>query len=163
GVEEGSFVPFDYDPMLGKLIVHGPDRAVAIARLARALGDYEITGVETTLPLFRALVGDDDFRNGAFDVQWLDRRLGEGPLAPRWLWRSRRRLRRPPTESRAPPPYGDPRPGGRACAEGSRESQDIRPARGRHSGATLGRGPRRLLDRSARRADRRGAFRAAGR
>ena len=53
GVEAGSVVPIDYDPMLGKLIVHGADRAQAIARLARALADYEIAGVETTLPLFR--------------------------------------------------------------------------------------------------------------
>jgi acetyl/propionyl-CoA carboxylase alpha subunit len=82
GVEEGSAVPIDYDPMLGKLIVHGPDRASAIARLARALAEYEISGVSTTLPLFRALVSDEDFRGGLFDVQWLDRHLAEGLLRP---------------------------------------------------------------------------------
>ena len=81
GVEAGGEVPIDYDPMMGKLIVHGQDRPAAIARLARALSEYEITGVETTLPLFRALVADADFRRGAFDVQWLDRRLGQGLLA----------------------------------------------------------------------------------
>ncbi|HTR01929.1 MAG TPA: biotin carboxylase N-terminal domain-containing protein [Thermoanaerobaculia bacterium] len=80
GVESGSVVPIDYDPMLGKLVVHGPDRAAAIARLARALSDYEIAGVETTLPLFRALASDADFRSARFDVQWLDRRLAEGLL-----------------------------------------------------------------------------------
>ena len=78
GVETGSVVPIDYDPMLGKLIVHAPDRAQAIARLARALADYEIGGVETTLPLFRALASDPEFAAGAFDVQWLDRRLAAG-------------------------------------------------------------------------------------
>ena len=78
GVEAGSVVPIDYDPMLGKLIVHAPDRALAIARLSRALADYEIGGVETTLPLFRALVGDPDFVRGDFDVQWLDRKLAAG-------------------------------------------------------------------------------------
>ncbi len=78
GVEAGSVVPIDYDPMLGKLIVHAPDRANAIARLSRALADYEIGGVETTLPLFRALTVDAEFASGDFDVQWLDRKLAAG-------------------------------------------------------------------------------------
>jgi acetyl-CoA carboxylase biotin carboxylase subunit len=58
--------------MLGKLVVSGRDREQAIARLARALDEYEIAGVETTLPLFRALVRDDDFRSGDFHTRWLD-------------------------------------------------------------------------------------------
>ena len=78
GVEAGSVVPIDYDPMLGKLVVHAPDRPAAVTRLARALAEYEIAGVETTLPLFRALAADADFRAGRYDVQWLDRRLAEG-------------------------------------------------------------------------------------
>ena len=81
GVEAGSIVPIDYDPMLGKLVVHAEDRPRAIARLARALDDFEITGVETTLPLFRSLVRDREFREAKFDVQWLDRRLADGLLA----------------------------------------------------------------------------------
>ncbi len=80
GVEAGSVVPIDYDPMLGKLIVHGPDRPAALARLSRALSEYEIAGVETTLPLFRALAADREFSGAAFDVQWLDRRLSDGLL-----------------------------------------------------------------------------------
>jgi acetyl-CoA carboxylase biotin carboxylase subunit len=83
GVEAGSVVPIDYDPMLGKLIVHGPDRAAAVSRLRRALADYELSGVETTLPLFRALCADPDFVAARFDVQWLDRRLAGGLLAGR--------------------------------------------------------------------------------
>ena len=82
GVEPGSIVPIDYDPMLGKLVVHGPDRATAIARLSRALSEFEITGVETTLPLFRAIAADPEFNRAEFDVQWLDRRLGGDLLAP---------------------------------------------------------------------------------
>jgi acetyl-CoA carboxylase biotin carboxylase subunit len=72
GIEAGSKVPIDYDPMLGKLVVSGRDREEAIDRLARALEEYEIAGVETTLPLFRELVGDADFRAGRFHTQWLD-------------------------------------------------------------------------------------------
>ena len=78
GVETGSVVSIDYDPMLGKLIVHGVDRAAAVRRLERALGEYEIAGIETTLPLFRRLVELAEFRSAEFDVQWLDRRLAEG-------------------------------------------------------------------------------------
>ncbi|HEY3202422.1 MAG TPA: acetyl-CoA carboxylase biotin carboxylase subunit [Thermoanaerobaculia bacterium] len=78
GVETGSTVPIDYDPMLGKLVVHGEDRPAAIARLTRALWEYEIAGVETTVPLFRALAADPEFVRGSFDVQWLDRRLAGG-------------------------------------------------------------------------------------
>ena len=80
GIEEGSSVPIDYDPMLGKLVVHGARRAQVIARLSRALEEYEISGVETTLPLFRRLARDPDFLEGRFDVQWLERRLAEGLL-----------------------------------------------------------------------------------
>ena len=82
GVEQGFTVPFDYDPMLGKLVVFGEDRPRAVARLARALSEYEIGGVETTLPLFRKLTEEPDFLSGSFDVQWLERRLSEGLLEP---------------------------------------------------------------------------------
>jgi acetyl/propionyl-CoA carboxylase alpha subunit len=58
----------------------GADRSTAIARLSRALSEYEVAGVETTLPLFRRLVSDPEFRDARFDVQWLDRRLADGLL-----------------------------------------------------------------------------------
>jgi acetyl/propionyl-CoA carboxylase alpha subunit len=80
GVEAGSVVPIDYDPMLGKLVVHAGSRGEALARLARALAEYEIVGVETTLPLFRALAADAGFAAADFDVQWLERRLASGLL-----------------------------------------------------------------------------------
>ncbi len=80
GIEQGSTVPIDYDPMLGKLVVFAEDRPKAIARLSRALAEYEIAGVETTLPLFRRLVADPDFQSGTFDVQWLEGRLAGGLL-----------------------------------------------------------------------------------
>ncbi len=81
GIEAGSVVPIDYDPMLGKLIAWGADRAQALARLFRALSEYEISGVETTLPLFRRLLAEPEFVSAQFDVQWLDRRLEGGLLS----------------------------------------------------------------------------------
>ena len=82
GIEAGSTVPIDYDPMLGKLIVWARSRQAALGRLARALGDYEIAGVETTLALFRRLIRDPEFQRGEIDVEWLDRRLAGGLLDP---------------------------------------------------------------------------------
>ncbi len=81
GIETGFAVSIEYDPMLGKLIVHGATRAAALERLRRALAEYEVSGVATTLPLFRALLDDPEFRRAAFDVQWLDRWLASGRLA----------------------------------------------------------------------------------
>jgi acetyl/propionyl-CoA carboxylase alpha subunit len=75
-------VTIDYDPMLGKLVVSGADRAQAIERTSRALDEYEIAGVETTLPLFRALVRDPDFRAARFHTQWLDEWLSAHTLDP---------------------------------------------------------------------------------
>jgi acetyl-CoA carboxylase, biotin carboxylase subunit len=72
GIEAGSVVSIDYDPMLGKLVASGSDRGETLERLARALDEYEISGVETTLPLFRALVRDEDFRAARFHTRWLD-------------------------------------------------------------------------------------------
>jgi acetyl-CoA carboxylase biotin carboxylase subunit len=83
GIETGSRVPIDYDPMLGKLIVSGRDREEAIDRLTRALDEYEVTGVETTLPLFRELVRETDFRIGRFHAQWLDDWLASPRLLAR--------------------------------------------------------------------------------
>jgi acetyl-CoA carboxylase biotin carboxylase subunit len=83
GVEPGSVVTVHYDPMLGKLIVHGRDRTQAMARLGRALSEFEILGVDTTLPLFRWLLGESDFVSARFDVQWLDRRLEGGAALER--------------------------------------------------------------------------------
>jgi len=83
GVEAGSVVPIDYDPMLGKLIVSGRTRDEAVARLARALSEYEIVGIKTSLPFFQELVADPDFLAARFDTGWLDRRLeGRAPSAP---------------------------------------------------------------------------------
>jgi acetyl-CoA carboxylase biotin carboxylase subunit len=70
-------VPLDYDPMLAKLIVHAPDRAMAIARMRRALDEYFIDGIKTNLPLFRRILEHPDFAAANIDTGFLDRLLAE--------------------------------------------------------------------------------------
>ncbi len=81
GVYEGSEVTIHYDPMLGKLIVWGSDREQAMLRLDRALAELRLEGIRTTVPLYRALLADPDFRAGRLDVGMLDRKLAAGELA----------------------------------------------------------------------------------
>ncbi|HVR30237.1 MAG TPA: acetyl-CoA carboxylase biotin carboxylase subunit [Thermoanaerobaculia bacterium] len=82
GVREGSRVTIHYDPMLGKLIVWGRDRAQALRRLGRALRELRVEGIRTTAPLYRALLEDDDFVAGRLDIEMLDRKLEQGALDP---------------------------------------------------------------------------------
>ena len=82
GVAGEGDVPVYYDPLISKLVAWAPDRAGAVARLARALREYEIEGVRTTLPFFRWLVGEPDFVSGALDTRWLDRVMTSRDGAP---------------------------------------------------------------------------------
>jgi acetyl-CoA carboxylase biotin carboxylase subunit len=82
GVYEGSEVSIHYDPMLAKLSVWAADRERALDRLARALAELRIEGIRTTVPLYRALVADADFRAGRLDIGMLDRKLEAGELRP---------------------------------------------------------------------------------
>ena len=75
GVGTGSTVGLHYDPMLAKLIVHADTRELAIARMRRALLDLTIVGVETSREFHLRVLDDEEFRHGAFDIQWLERRL----------------------------------------------------------------------------------------
>jgi acetyl-CoA carboxylase biotin carboxylase subunit len=80
GVYEGWTVPLEYDPMLAKLIVWHDTREHAVERMLRALGEYHIGGIESNLPLFRAILNDKRFRAGDLDTGYLDRLLREGPV-----------------------------------------------------------------------------------
>jgi len=80
GVVEGGVVPLDYDPMLSKLIVWAPDRTAAVQRLSRALGEYCIAGIATTLPLFRLLARLPDFESARFHTSFLDELLSSERL-----------------------------------------------------------------------------------
>src|SRR5207253_772280 len=75
GVYAGWEVPIYYDPLLAKLAVWAPTRLEAIARLRRALAEYEVGGIRTTLPLFREITEQESFRDGAIDTGYLDRLL----------------------------------------------------------------------------------------
>jgi acetyl-CoA carboxylase biotin carboxylase subunit len=75
GIEVGTEVTLFYDPMLAKLIVWAPTRELAIARMHRALEELVIEGVETSRDFHLRVMEDDDFRRGAIEIQWLERRL----------------------------------------------------------------------------------------
>ncbi|HEY9085217.1 MAG TPA: biotin carboxylase N-terminal domain-containing protein [Candidatus Tyrphobacter sp.] len=82
GVTSGSDVGLSYDSMLAKLIVHASDRAAAVARMRRALGDFHVEGVRTNLPLLAWIARDDAFGAGEIDTSFLARRLDESVFVP---------------------------------------------------------------------------------
>ena len=75
GVGAGSAIGLHYDPLLGKLIVWADTRDAAIARMRRALLELTIVGVETSRDFHLRVMDDPEFRRGAIDIQWLERRL----------------------------------------------------------------------------------------
>ncbi len=77
GIESGSEVGLFYDPMLAKLIVHAPTRALAIARMRRALLELTIDGIETSRSFHVRVLDHPAFQSGDISIQWLERTLGE--------------------------------------------------------------------------------------
>ncbi|MDR3467298.1 MAG: acetyl-CoA carboxylase biotin carboxylase subunit [Xanthobacteraceae bacterium] len=75
---QGYVIPPYYDSMVGKLIVHGKTRAECLMRLRRALDEMVVDGVETTLPLFRALVREPEIIDGDYHIHWLENYLARG-------------------------------------------------------------------------------------
>ena len=78
GVYQGYKVPPYYDSLIGKLIVHGLTRKECLMRLRRALDEFVVDGVDTTLALFSELVDNEDVKNGEYDIHWLEKYLGDG-------------------------------------------------------------------------------------
>ena len=72
---QGYTVPPQYDSLVAKLVVHGTSRNECLMRLRRALEEYVIGGIETTIPLHQRLVAAADFINGDYDIHWLERFL----------------------------------------------------------------------------------------
>ncbi|HEY0978609.1 MAG TPA: biotin carboxylase, partial [Flavobacteriales bacterium] len=71
GFEEGMTIPIFYDPMIAKLITYGATREEAIQRMERAIDDYAIAGVETTLSFCRFVMGHPAFRSGKYDTHFV--------------------------------------------------------------------------------------------
>ena len=72
----GYMVPPYYDSMVAKLIVHAPTRPEAIARMRRAIDEFAVMGIQTTLPLHQRILADPAFQAGAYDIHWLERFVG---------------------------------------------------------------------------------------
>src|SRR6478609_539464 len=68
----GYFVPPYYDSLVAKLVVHAPTRTDAINRLRRALDEFAIVGIQTTIPLHRRIVDDPEFQRGDYTIHWLE-------------------------------------------------------------------------------------------
>jgi acetyl-CoA carboxylase, biotin carboxylase subunit len=75
GVYAGYTIPAYYDSLIGKLIVYGKNRNECLMRLRRALGEFVIDGIETTIPLFNSLITEPDIVDGIYDIHWLEKYL----------------------------------------------------------------------------------------
>ncbi|MGI9350312.1 MAG: acetyl-CoA carboxylase biotin carboxylase subunit [Rhizobiaceae bacterium] len=75
GVYQGYRIPPHYDSLIGKLIVHARTREECLMRLRRALDEFVVDGIETTIPLFRDLVTNKDMQTGNYDIHWLEKYL----------------------------------------------------------------------------------------
>jgi propionyl-CoA carboxylase alpha chain len=72
GVDEGSEIPLHYDPMISKVVAWGRTREEAIRRMKRALDEYRIAGVQTTIPFCRFVLDHPAFRDGTFSTHFID-------------------------------------------------------------------------------------------
>ncbi len=81
GAYAGYTIPPYYDSLIGKLIVHARTRNECLMRLKRALGEFVVDGIETTIPLFTSLVSEQDIVDGNYDIHWLEDHLS--PNSPR--------------------------------------------------------------------------------
>jgi acetyl-CoA carboxylase biotin carboxylase subunit len=79
-VYQGYTIPPFYDSLVGKLIVHGKTRGECLMRLKRALDELVVDGIETTLPLFRALTEEPDIIDGNYHIHWLEQFLARGGM-----------------------------------------------------------------------------------
>ncbi|MBL7858294.1 MAG: acetyl-CoA carboxylase biotin carboxylase subunit [Cyclobacteriaceae bacterium] len=82
GFEQGMDIPFYYDPMIAKLICHAETRSDAIEKMIRAIDEYEITGLETTLGFCRFVMRHDAFRSGKFDTRFVENYFTPAVLLP---------------------------------------------------------------------------------
>jgi len=83
GIREGDEISIHYDPMISKLIAWAPDRSTAIKRMRRALQEYRITGVRTTIPFGLLVMNNESFQRGEFDTSFVDREFDVDHLIAR--------------------------------------------------------------------------------
>jgi acetyl-CoA carboxylase biotin carboxylase subunit len=74
----GYNIPSTYDSMIGKLVTYGRDRREAIDRMSRALGEYLIAGIKTTIPFEQTILQDPDFRRGVYSTGFVEQLLRRG-------------------------------------------------------------------------------------
>ncbi|MBV6645112.1 MAG: acetyl-CoA carboxylase biotin carboxylase subunit [Cyclobacteriaceae bacterium] len=79
GFEQGMDIPIYYDPMIAKLITHGATRAEAIARMQRAIDEYQITGVKTTLPFCQYVFDHEVFLDGSYTTKFVEEHFSKAP------------------------------------------------------------------------------------
>ncbi len=72
GIYDGYEVPIYYDPLISKLLTWAPTRELAIARMTRALAEYDVEGIRTTIPFHKAVMESEAFRSGEFDTSYVD-------------------------------------------------------------------------------------------
>jgi acetyl-CoA carboxylase biotin carboxylase subunit len=77
GAYAGYTIPPYYDSLIGKLIVHARTRNECLMRLKRALGEFVVDGIETTIPLFTSLISEPDIVDGNYDIHWLESHLAK--------------------------------------------------------------------------------------
>jgi acetyl-CoA carboxylase, biotin carboxylase subunit len=77
GAYAGYTIPPYYDSLIGKLIVHARTRNECLMRLKRALGEFVVDGIETTIPLFNSLISEPDIVDGNYDIHWLEKHLSK--------------------------------------------------------------------------------------
>jgi acetyl-CoA carboxylase biotin carboxylase subunit len=77
GAYAGYTIPPYYDSLIGKLIVHARNRNECLMRLKRALGEFVVDGIETTIPLFTSLIAQPDIVDGNYDIHWLENHLAK--------------------------------------------------------------------------------------
>jgi propionyl-CoA carboxylase alpha chain len=82
GFEEGMAIPFYYDPMISKLVCHAETREHAMDKTIRAIDEYEITGIETTLGFCRYVLSHKAFRSGKFDTKFVEQYFSPEVLKP---------------------------------------------------------------------------------
>jgi acetyl-CoA/propionyl-CoA carboxylase biotin carboxyl carrier protein len=82
GITEGRVIPGEYDSLFAKLICWGPDRETARMRSLRALDEFEVEGVPTTIPFYKWVLDTLTFREGSHDTKWVERALQAGQFLP---------------------------------------------------------------------------------